>query len=98
VHRDVKPANVLLEATGTGLPILRLSDFGIAIRLDEPRLTHLAQFVHTPGYSAPEAAAGAEPDPRQDLYAVGVVMAEIASGERPASDGTVPASGPLAPV
>lgn len=84
VHRDVKPANLLLEYTGTGAPHLRLSDFGIAIRLDQPRLTRATDVMHTPGYLAPEAAAGADPDPRHDLFAAGRVMQEMLTGVPPA--------------
>jgi serine/threonine-protein kinase len=83
VHRDVKPANLLLEPTGTGPPHLRLSDFGIAATLDEPRLTRGSDVVHTPGYAAPEVDTGAYPDPRQDLYSVGMVMQEMLTGIRP---------------
>lgn len=97
VHRDVKPSNLLLEATGTGAPTLRLSDFGIAAAPDEPRLTRMAEVVHTPGYSAPETMRGADPDPRQDLYAAGVVLVELLTGQRPGVAVDVP-SGPLAEV
>lgn len=97
VHRDVKPSNLLLDATGTGKPALRLSDFGIAAAQEEPRLTHQAEVVHTPGYSAPEALHGADPDPRQDLYSTGIVLIELLTGERPGATVDVPA-GPLADV
>lgn len=97
VHRDVKPANLLLEATGRGRPCLRLSDFGIAASPGEPRLTQASESVHTPGYSSPEAVSGADPDPAQDLYSVGRVMHEMLTGLRPDSHGD-PASttGPFA--
>ncbi|KRC64585.1 hypothetical protein ASE12_07280 [Aeromicrobium sp. Root236] len=99
VHRDIKPANLLLEPTGTGEPHLRLSDFGIAAALDEPRLTRASDLVHTPGYSAPEVATGADPDPVQDLFSVGMVMQEMLTGVRPeASAPPGPASGELAAV
>lgn len=49
VHRDVKPADILREATGTGRPHLRLSDFGISVRKGEPRLTDTDRVVGTPG-------------------------------------------------
>ncbi len=83
VHRDVKPANVLLEPTGTGRPHALLADFGVAVPLDGPRLTRHAEVVGTDGYLPPEQAAGAPPDPRQDLYAVGATAVELLTGVPP---------------
>ncbi|MGY5053646.1 protein kinase domain-containing protein [Streptomyces sp. 900105755] len=83
VHRDVKPANILLEATGTGRPRLRLSDFGIAMRFGEARLTETNLVVGTPGYIAPEQLLGAEPDFTADLFAVGLVALYLLEGAKP---------------
>ena len=83
VHRDIKPANVLLEATGRARPRLRLSDFGIAMRMDEPRLTETNYVVGTPGYFAPEQMLGAEPDFPADLFAVGLVALYLLEGAKP---------------
>ncbi len=83
VHRDIKPANVLLEATGRGRPKLRLSDFGIAMRLGEPRLTETDLVVGTPGYLAPEQMMGSEPDFPADLFAVGLLALYLLEGAKP---------------
>ncbi|ONI75469.1 hypothetical protein BWI15_06345 [Kribbella sp. ALI-6-A] len=90
VHRDVKPANLLLEATGINPPVLRLSDFGIALSLDEPRLTHQGAVVGTPGYLAPETLAGEPPSTAQDLYAVGVTAWQLLTGDEPPSEHPLP--------
>lgn len=89
VHRDVKPANILMEATGTGRPHLRLSDFGIAMRKGEPRLTETAYIVGTPGYLAPEQLLGSEPDFTADLFAVGLVGLYLLQGTKPDSQALV---------
>ncbi|SDS04926.1 serine/threonine-protein kinase [Microlunatus soli] len=85
VHRDIKPSNLLLDATGTGRPRLRLTDFGIAMAVDDPRMTRVGEVIGTPGYQSPEAFRGADPDPRQDLYSVGMVAVELLTGARPPS-------------
>jgi serine/threonine protein kinase len=91
VHRDVKPANLLLEATGHGAPHLRLADFGVAASREEPRLTRTPGGIGTDGYMAPEQEAGGPPDPRSDLFSVGRVGVELLTGSPSAwvPDGTV---------
>lgn len=83
VHRDVKSANLLLEPTGRDRPHVRLSDFGIAAAVDQPRLTSSATALGTPGYMPPEQRTGADPDPRQDLYSLATVGLEMLLGHPP---------------
>ncbi|WP_265445276.1 serine/threonine-protein kinase [Flexivirga meconopsidis] len=97
VHRDLKPANLLLEPTGDTRPFVRISDFGVAAVVGQPRLTARGTTVGTSGYLAPEQLAGADPDPRNDLYAVGVIGRQLLTGQPPdelPTDG----AGPLWPV
>ena len=90
VHRDVKPANLLLEPTGTRRPHVRLGDFGVAALIDEVRLTRFPGAIGTDGYMAPEQANGAAPEPRQDLYALGVVGVQMLTGLSPRHQRGVP--------
>lgn len=98
IHRDVKPANLMLDATGTAVPLARLADFGIATQGEEARLTRLGTIVGTPGYIAPELMRGAEPDPSQDLFAAGVVAMrmvrpDVARGTTPTPEDAYAAFG-----
>lgn len=90
VHRDVKPANLLLAATGTARPHLQLSDFGIAAGVDAPRLTQGPFTMGTPGYVAPESrVTGWHPDARADLYAAGMCALEMLTALTPEFDADV---------
>jgi serine/threonine-protein kinase len=84
VHRDVKPANMLVDV-GRGRPEhVYLSDFGLARGvLSEARLTRAGQFLGTPDYSAPEQIAGQPVDGRADQYALACVAYELLSGSVP---------------
>jgi serine/threonine protein kinase len=87
VHRDVKPANLLLEPTGSGRPHLRLGDFGVAAAAGGAQIVGP---VGTDGYLAPDQAAGAAPQPRQDLFAAGMTAAELLTGRLPGSSDELP--------
>ena len=83
VHRDVKPANILLDATGTGRPHAYLSDFGISVDLNAPRWTETGVVSGTPGYLAPEMERLGTVSPSADLYAAGQVAMTMLLGARP---------------
>jgi eukaryotic-like serine/threonine-protein kinase len=79
VHRDVKPANLLLRSDGT----LALADFGIALGSGNTGLTGPGAILGTPSYLAPEQVMGQPASPRTDVYALGVVAYECLTGRRP---------------
>ncbi|TEU18704.1 MAG: hypothetical protein E3J21_05315 [Anaerolineales bacterium] len=87
IHRDLKPANVLLAEDGTP----RLTDFGIAHVADSPRLTETGILVGTVDYLSPEACNGEPLDARADIWAFGVLLYEMLSGERPFTGETLTA-------
>ncbi len=88
VHRDVKPDNVFLVPRNGCGPLVKLLDFGMCRRAaatirDDMTLTRAGQVVGTPEYMTPEQVSGKrEFDSRIDLYAVGVILYEILSGQR----------------
>jgi len=87
VHRDVKPANLLIDKQGR----VRVLDFGLARSLDGKGLTASSVLVGTPYYMSPEQAFGApeELDHRTDLYSLGAVLYEMLTGRPPFEGGTV---------
>jgi serine/threonine-protein kinase len=80
VHRDVKPANILLER---GVDRVMLTDFGLARAVDDASLTRSGVIAGTPQYMSPEQARGDSIDQRSDLFSFGSVMYTMATGRAP---------------
>jgi serine/threonine-protein kinase len=77
-HRDIKPANVMVTAQGG----VKVADFGIA-RVDDEALTVVTAVVGTPGYIAPEQYLGQPIDHRIDIFAAGVLLYRLLTGDSP---------------
>ncbi|QEG42671.1 serine/threonine-protein kinase [Roseimaritima ulvae] len=80
IHRDVKPANMLVEA-GNGRVLI--SDFGLARALDDATLTVSGMIAGTPQFMSPEQASGDAVDARSDLFSLGSLLFALATGRPP---------------
>jgi eukaryotic-like serine/threonine-protein kinase len=80
IHRDVKPANILMES---GVERALLTDFGLARAADDASLTHSGIVAGTPHYMSPEQARGETADARSDLFSLGAVLYFMATGHPP---------------
>jgi hypothetical protein len=77
IHRDIKPQNALVDARGR----VKLTDFGVAFRAGDTRLTRIGFAVGTPGYIAPEILDGADPTALTDIYAVGATARTLLASQ-----------------
>ena len=81
LHRDIKPSNILIDRDGE--PVV--TDFGLARLRDGPEITRRGTFLGTPAYASPEQVQGQALDERSDIYSLGVLLFEMATGRRPFS-------------
>ncbi|MCP3980513.1 MAG: protein kinase [bacterium] len=79
LHRDIKPQNILVDKTGEPY----LTDFGLARLVGDPGMTRHGVFVGTPDYASPEQAEFKPLDERSDIYSLGLILFELATGRRP---------------
>ncbi|HEV8416935.1 MAG TPA: protein kinase [Bryobacteraceae bacterium] len=89
-HRDLKPGNIMLAKNG-----VKVLDFGLARSVDDNTLTLTNAVMGTPAYMAPEQREGRSCDGRTDIYALGLILAEMATGKRQTTEGL---SGPFGHV
>lgn len=87
IHRDVKPANIIIAREKTGSDAIKIVDFGIAKLITEddsgPNLTQTGEVFGTPKYMSPEQCHGNKVDQRADIYALGCILYEMLSGQPP---------------
>lgn len=82
IHRDIKPANVMLTGRDISTARAKIADFGIA-RVESSTLTQAGTMMGTPAYMAPEQFLGEPIDARSDIYAAGVLLYQLLTGQRP---------------
>lgn len=88
VHRDLKPGNIMVAKSG-----VKVLDFGLALSATDETLTGSQMVIGTPAYMAPEQREGGIVDSRTDIFALGLVLYEMAFGKRPPRDDRAPMQG-----
>ncbi len=91
IHRDLKPENVFVARGAGGKLVPKILDFGIARSMHDSRLTNAGQIFGTPQYMAPERVTSIDAGPSADLYAVGVMLFEMVTGQLPFQADDIPA-------
>lgn len=79
IHRDIKPANIMVTPEGN----IKIMDLGLALPREAKRVTAPGMVIGTPAYISPEQAKGKDLDYRTDIYSLGIVLFEMATGELP---------------
>lgn len=79
IHRDIKPANIKVTSEG----VVKIMDLGLALPREAKRVTAEGMIIGTPAYLSPEQAQGLKLDHRTDIYSLGVVLYEMATGQLP---------------
>ena len=87
IHRDIKPANIKVNSSGQ----VKIMDLGLALPRDAKRVTTAGMIIGTPAYLSPEQAQGLPLDYRTDIYSLGIVLYEMATGQLPFLSDDIPA-------
>lgn len=87
IHRDIKPANIKVTPQGQ----IKIMDLGLALPREAKRVTAAGMIIGTPAYLSPEQAQAQALDRRTDIYSLGVVLFELATGQLPFSEDEIPA-------
>lgn len=87
IHRDIKPANIKVAPNGQ----VKIMDLGLALPRDAKRVTSAGMIIGTPAYLSPEQAQGLPLDYRTDIYSLGIMLYELATGDLPFTSDDIPA-------